>query len=173
MTRTVIFYFFLFIILVVSQVVIFNRIWLFNVALPLVFIYFILSLPTDTDVKLVLTLSFILGFSVDIFSDTLGLNALCCTIAGGLRLPVIHLYVPRDDEMANATPSPRSMGRATFMKYLITMTTIYCLLFFVVLSFDFFNLGRLILRTISSSVLTFIILLAFSNFLTPSVEKRK
>lgn len=159
--------------MVVSQVVIFNRIWLFNVALPLVFIYFIVILPTELNVKWVLTLSFLLGFSVDIFSDTLGLNALCCTVAGALRQPVMKLYVPRDDEKNSVVPSPRSIGRVTFMKYLITMTTLYCFLFFITLSFEFFNFPRLIARTCASSALTFLVLLAFSNFLIPAQASRK
>lgn len=173
MTRTVISFFLLFVCLVAAQVVIFNRIWLFNVAIPLVFIYFIIALPDDTNVKWVLTFSFLLGFSVDIFSDSLGLNTLCCTLLAALRRPVIRLYVPRDEDMAGTVPSPRSMGRGTYMKYLITLTTIYCIFFFIILSMDFFNLGRLILRVIFSSALTFIILLAFSNFLVPATEKRK
>lgn len=173
MTRSFIAFFMLFIFLVAAQVVIFNRIWLFNCALPLVFIFFFISLPLYTNVKWVLTLSFVLGLLVDIFSDTPGLNTLCCTIAGGLRLPVIKLYAPRDDDMTDAVPSPRSMGKATYMKYLISMTTIYCFFFFIILSFDFFNFPRLILDIVSSSILTFIILLAFSNFLLPVTEKHK
>lgn len=172
MTRTFISFLLLFILLVVAQVVVFNRLWLFDVALPLAFIFFFISLPADMNVKWVITLSFFLGFSVDIFSDTMGLNALCCTVAGGLRLPVMRLYVPREEDLTNPVPSPRSMGRTHYMKYLITMTTLYCALFFIVLSLEFFYPGRMILRIIASSALTFIILLAFSNFLLPSPSKR-
>lgn len=123
--------------------------------------------------KWILTLSFLLGISVDIFSDTPGLNALCCTIAGALRTPVLKLYVPRNDEMTDFVPSPRSMGWITYMKYLITITTLYSLLFFMILSFGFFDPMRLIVRIVCSSVLTFIILLAFSNVMVPSMGKRK
>ena len=173
MARTVLYFFILFIAMVILQAVVFNRIWLFNVAIPLVFIFFFLSLPEDTDVKLVLTLSFILGISVDIFSDTLGLNALCCTISAGLRRPIIYLYVPRDESSSEKVLTPSTMGRGRYMKYLITMTTLYCTLFFVVLSTEFFSPGRMLLRIAASSLLTFILILAFSNFLLPSADKRK
>lgn len=173
MTRNVIYFFFLFIGLVIAQVVIFNRIWLFNTAMPLVFIYFFISLPINTNIKLVLTLSFLLGFTVDIFSDTPGLNTLCCTISAALRRPILRLYLPREEDMTGSIPSPKSMDRAPYMKYLITLTVLYCLLFFIILSFDFFNLWRLITRTIASSALTFIILLAFSNIFVPKLENRK
>lgn len=173
MSRTFFSFLVLFVILIAAQVVIFNRIWLFNVALPIVFIFFIISLPYNLNNKWVLTLSFILGFTLDIFSNTLGLNAMCCTVTGGIRYVVLRLYVPREEDMTGSIPSPRSMDRVPYMKYLITMTTIYCILFFTILSFDFFNLGRLILRIVASSALTFIILLPLSNFLLPQTYSRR
>lgn len=159
--------------MVVAQAMVFNRIWLFNAALPLVFIYFLVILPVDLNTKWVLTLGFLLGVSVDIFSDTQGLNALCCTVTAALRLPVLKLYVPREEDMGNSIPSFTSMGRANYMKYLVSLTTIYSLLFFVVLSFEFFQPLRMLLRICATSALTFIILLAFSNFMVPSSSSRK
>lgn len=173
MTRTIISFALLFVFLVVAQAVVFNRIWLFNAALPLVFIYFLVILPTDLNVKWLLTLGFLLGFSVDIFSDTPGLNALCCTITAALRLPILKLYVPREEDMGNTIPSPASIGRINFMKYLVSITTVYSLLFFVILSFEFFYPFRMLLRIVATSALTFIILLAFSNFMVPATSQRK
>lgn len=166
-------YFILFVCLVAAQAVIFNRIWLFHVAMPLVFIYFIITMPVDMNMRWQLTLSFLLGFTVDIFSDTPGLNALCCTITGALRNPILKLYEPREDEMVNPIPSPRTIGWITYMKYLITMTTLYSVLFFIVLSFSFFDVGRMLSQIIASSLLTFLIILAFSNFVVPTAVSRK
>ena len=45
MTKTVLTFILLFIVLIPAQAVIFNNLILFNVALPLVFIYLIISLP--------------------------------------------------------------------------------------------------------------------------------
>lgn len=173
MTKNFISYTLMFVFLVAAQAVIFNRIWLFHTAMPIVFIYFFVSLPVDLNAKWVLTLSFLLGFCIDMFSDTPGLNAMCSTITGGLRTPILKLYASREDEITNPIPSPRSMGWITYMKYLITITTIYSLLFFMILSFEFFEPGRLILRIIGTSLLSFIIMLAFSNFIIPSTGKRK
>lgn len=163
----------LFVLLVLAQAVIFNRIWLFHFALPFVFIFFILSLPAEMDNRWVLTLSFVLGFCVDVFSDTLGLNAMCCTMTGGCRSTVIKLYTSREDDLGNSTPSPSSMGWIVYAKYLITMTLLYSLFFFIVLSFEFFDFPRLGLKIIGSALLTFIIILALSNFLVPGTVNRK
>lgn len=163
MAKDILKYLILFVLLVVSQVVIFNHICLFNVAVPLVFIYFIIKLPVTLSVNWVLTLSFILGLTVDIFSDTQGMNALTCTILAGLRLPVLRLYFPREDDMSNPEPSLRNLGPAVYMKYLLTAVTIYCIIFFLIETFTFFNWGLMVLRMIFSSLLTFIILLSIDS----------
>ena len=48
MTKEIIRFFILFVILVLSQVVVFNHFCLFGVAIPLVFVYFIIKLPITT-----------------------------------------------------------------------------------------------------------------------------
>lgn len=141
-------------------------------ALPLIFIFFFISLPVNMNVKWVITLAFLSGLSVDIFSDTPGLNSLCCTIASALRLPVMRLYVPRDEDIQALIPSPKSVGRSNYIKYLLTMVTLYCFLFYIVLSFEFFNLGLLLSRIFFSSALTFVLMLAFSSFMIPGMSKR-
>ena len=74
MSKTVLKFILLGIILVLAQVIVFNHICLFNVAVPLVFIYLILRLPITLSLNWLLTISFFLGLIVDIFSDTYGMN---------------------------------------------------------------------------------------------------
>ena len=95
----------LFVVLVLCQAVVFNHICLFGVAIPLVFIWFIIKLPFNLSLNWVLTFSFLLGLAVDVFSNTPGMNALCCTLLAVCRKPVVRLYVPRQDDMPNPEPS--------------------------------------------------------------------
>lgn len=163
MTKTFLSFLLLFVVLVLAQVTIFNHIWLFGMAMPLVFIYFIISLPVATPTNWMLTLGFITGLTVDIFSNTAGLNALSCTILAGLRHPVLRLYMPREEDMTNPVPSMRSVGTATYTKYMLTMTVIYCIVYFVIDSAGFFNIGTMALRILASSILTFMLLLATAS----------
>lgn len=173
MTRAILKYTMLFILLVLAQAVVFNNLCLYSVAFPLVFIYFILRLPIVLNVNWVLTLSFILGLTIDIFSDTQGLNALCCTTLGVLRRPLLHLYVPHDEDVTGeAEPSIKSLGLVVYMKYLFTMTLIYCLLYFVVEAFTWFNPLRLLLRIAASSVFTFILILGIDSLTLRRNAKR-
>lgn len=163
MAKEILKYLLWFLGLVAAQVIVFNNLCLFNVAIPLVFIYFILKLPVTLGANWVMTLSFILGLTIDIFSNTQGMNALACTILGALRLPVLHLYFPRDDELSNPSPSSRTLGPGVFMKYLATCVVLYCALFFLIESFAFFNIGLMLTRIAASSVLTFVIILAVDS----------
>lgn len=59
MTKTIIQFSILFIVLVLLQAMVFNNICLFNVAVPFVFIYFIVYLPLTLSTNWVLTLAFL------------------------------------------------------------------------------------------------------------------
>lgn len=165
MTKEALKFALLFVVVVLAQVVVFNHLCLWGVALPIVFVFFIVRLPVTMPQVWVLTLSFLLGLSVDVFSDTLGMNALACTLLGGMRPGVFHLYVSRGDELPNPEPSLRSMGIGPYMKYLLTMSALYCLMFFLIESFAFFNVWLTVVRVAASSLLTFVLLAAFSSMM--------
>jgi rod shape-determining protein MreD len=92
-------YFFLFIVVVFLQVTIGNNIHLLGVAIPFLYIYFIIRLPLSLSVNWTFTLAFILGLVIDIFSNTPGMNALACTVVAFLRKPILNLYTPRAIEV--------------------------------------------------------------------------
>ncbi len=172
MARTTISFILLYLLLVAAQVVVFNHLFLFGVALPLVFIYMILRLPVTLGTNWSMTIAFILGLTVDVFSDTQGMNALACTIFSTLRKPVLRLYFPREEDLTNPEPSIHSLGLGIYMKYLITMTTLYCLLYFVIESFSFFDMARMAIRIVASSVLTFLLILGIDSLSIKSNAKR-
>lgn len=159
-------------ILVLAQVIVFNHICLFNVAVPMVFIYLIIRLPITLSLNWVLTIGFFLGLLVDVFSDTYGMNALACTVLAMLKRPVLRLYVPREEDLTRPEPSMLSLGTGVFMKYLLSMTLIYCTLIFLIEAFTFFNPLQLVLRIIFSTVLSLFIMLGIDSIMTPRSEKR-
>lgn len=172
MSKTILHFFFLFIIMLLAQVIVFNHIVLFNVAMPVIFIYFIIRLPITLSVNWVMTLSFFLGLSIDIFSDTQGMNSLACTILAVLRRPIFRLYFPREDDLTIPEPSIRSLGIGIYIKYLFSMVLMYCTLIFMIEAFTFFNPLQLILRIICSSALSFLLILGIDSLTLSRREKR-
>lgn len=149
--------------LIAVQVLICNHIMLFNAATAFIFIYIIIALPADLATGWVLTWAFLSGLSIDIFSDTLGLNAMACTISGVIRRPVLFAYIPKDDRTKSILPSLRSMGFLSYSKYLLTMTSVYCLTIFIIEYFSFADIREILIYTCASSLFTYILLLAIDS----------
>ncbi len=160
------------IILILAQATVFNHVCLFNVAVPFVFIYVIFRLPITLSLNWVLTISFLLGLSIDIFSDTYGMNALACTLTAMIRRQVLHLYIPREDDLSSTEPSMRTIGTAAYIKYLFTMTLIYCTLISVIEAFTFFDIAGMVLRIACSTILSGLIMLGIDSLMSKRREKR-
>lgn len=160
------------VILVLCQVIVFNHVCLFHVAVPFVFIYVIMRLPLTLSVNWVLTVSFLLGLIVDVFSDTQGMNALACTFIGMLRKPVLGLYFPREDELTDPELTMRTLGAAVYIKYVLTLSLIYCAIIFVIESFALFDVVQMILRISSSTLLTAMLIIGVDTLTLKRREKR-
>ena len=173
MSKTIIQFALLFVLLVMVQAVIFSHIALFSVAMAFVFIYFIIKLPLSLSPARVIFLSFLIGFVLDIFQDTPGVNSLSCTCLGAVRRTVIRLYIPREEDLIRAVPSIRTLGAALFAKYAATMVLIYSILVFSIEAFTFFHPAVWGMRIVCTAVLTTLLIMAFDSLsLHSDSEKR-
>ena len=165
MAKAILGYILLFVLLILAQVLIFNHIILFSVAVAFIFIYFIISLPMSLPTNWLLILSFITGFVVDIFSDTPGVNTLSCVILAILKRPIFYAYVPRDDKTKVMHPTIFTLGWSVYSKYLLTMCGIYCFLVFSIEYFSFSNVKDILIMSVSGTLFTFIVNLALGCIL--------
>jgi rod shape-determining protein MreD len=171
MTKTVIQFIVLFLAMLVLQLVC-NKIVLFNIAMPVVFIYLILRLPVNLHGGWVLTIAFFSGLIIDIFNNTPGMNALACTIMAALRRPVFNLFVSRENDMNIPIPSVDSMGVSDYFKYMATLVTIYCTLIFLIQAFSLHNFALTVARIVGSSILSVIIIFGLDTLVSTRREKR-
>lgn len=151
--------------LILVQVLICNHIMLFNVAMAFVFIYVIVSLPMDLNTGWLLTWAFIGGFIVDIFSDTLGVNSLACTLLAIIKKPAFYAYIPRDDRTRSVAPSLSSLGFAVYGKYLFTLAAAYCLMVFTIEYLSFADIKEVLIMSASSAVFTFLLLIGIDSII--------
>ena len=172
MSKTTLRYVIMYCMLLLAQVVVLNRLVLFNCAIPLAFIYVITVLPVSLTTNRSVALGFFTGLIVDAFMDTYGLNALCCTVLAFVRKPILHMYVLRDDEQTAQPLDMHNLGTPVFLKYTLTMTLIYCAMFFLVEAFSFFDMQHLLLRTAASTLYSFIVICAVSGLYNTHREKR-
>lgn len=171
MTKTVIQFIALFLLLLVLQLIC-NKIVLFNVAMPIVFIYLILRLPVNLHSGWVLTVAFFAGLTLDIFDNTPGMNALACTIMAAIRRPVFNMFVSRENDMNVPLPSIESMGVGDYFKYMATLVTVYCTLIFAIQAFTLHNFLLTLARIASSSVLSILIIFGLESLVSTRREKR-
>jgi cell shape-determining protein MreD len=156
-----------FFLLVALQVLFLNNIQLSSYINPYVYIMFIMSLPFNTSRWLVLILSFILGLTIDMFSDSAGIHAAACTFIGYSRSYVLLLIKPRDDYDETKSPSVKDMGFAWFITYASILTVLHHFVYFYLEVFrlnEFFSIFlRIILSSIFTLFVTVIIQYFFSN----------
>ncbi len=82
-----------FVVFVLLQVLVMNNIHLFRIATPFIYIYVILKLPVDLNRLGVIVISFLLGLTVDVFSNTFGIHAAACSFIGFVRTPLLDRFV--------------------------------------------------------------------------------
>lgn len=162
----------LFISLILIQVLICNNILLFGVAVPFIFIYFIFNLPLGVNKNILILVSFLLGFSIDLFSDTMGLNSASCLILALCKQPVFYSYMPREDKNIDITPSIKTMGWENYIKYALTLSAIYCIIIFAIEYISFSSFWHIILMTVSSTILTSILIIGTDSLVSARRRNR-
>ena len=161
MGRVVFVNFIRFVILVCLQVFLLKNVGYYNLASPFLYILFILLLPFKIPNGLLFLFAFLTGLTVDVFYDTLGLNAAACTVLAFVRIVFISVTVQREGFDNEPDPSLGIMGFRWFMFYAIILTFFHHLVLFSFETFRFSEFGYILIRTISSSVFTvFLMILA-------------
>lgn len=164
MIRNLLTYFFMFVVLVLLQVLLLNNIQFSGYVNPYLYILFVLLLPFETPRYLLLLLGFFLGLSVDIFANTPGMHASATTFLAFVRPYVIELISSRDSIETNAPPRLRNMGLGWFLRYSIMLVLAHHLFLFYVEVFTFEGFIFTMARSLLSAFFT-IVLIIISQFL--------
>ena len=147
-----------FVVLVLFQVLALNNVQFLGFINPYIYILFIIALPVRTPRWLSLILAFILGLTIDIFSNTLGMHAFATVLIAFLRNGIINLFIVLE-ENDNPAPSFRSLGVAAYVKYMVLMVLIHHFCLFFLEAFSFAHPGLILSKIALSSIVTILILL--------------
>ena len=152
----------MFIILLLVQVLILGGVHLFNCATPLVYVWFVTLFPRNYPKWVILVTSFALGLAIDVCYNTPGLAASTMTLMAVIQPYYFELFIPRDSA-DNVEPTMKLLGAGKYAFYLGVMVTLYCLVFFTLEMFSFFNLMHWVLCIVGSSLLTTMLLITFET----------
>ena len=153
---------FTFIILCLVQVLVLNHIDLFGCATPMLYVYFIMTFRRGYPRWAVLAWSFVAGLSIDMFSNTPGVGASSATLLGLLQPYLLNAFVQRDSP-DDLKPSMKALGTAKYTYYTLICVFVFCLVFFTLESFNFFNWAQWAKNIGGSTALTIILILVREN----------
>ncbi|MFD1629479.1 rod shape-determining protein MreD [Pseudopedobacter beijingensis] len=148
-----------FIILIFVQVFLLKNMVFYNLNVPFLYILFILLLPFETPNWLLFALAFLMGFTIDMFNDTLGLNAAACTILALMRVFFINITVQKDNYDSDPEPALGIMGFRWFFFYTLLLTLVHHFFLFNLEVFRFSEIGGTLSRVFISSGLTILLIL--------------
>lgn len=144
---------------VVLQVLLFNHLSFFG-GVALVYVIALLKAPVEISRVMQIVMGFLVGFVVDIFSNTPGMHSLTAVTVMALRDVILHLYND-DPEFKSGLVTMQQIGLSAFVRFSMSVIALHCLLLYIIESFTLFNLPVLLLKVLISIGLTFGFCMAF------------
>ncbi|MDR1981738.1 MAG: rod shape-determining protein MreD [Tannerellaceae bacterium] len=158
-----------FVTLVLIQVLVLNNIHFLRLATPFLYLYFIVKLPVSTSSVNMTFLSFLIGIIIDMFSNTPGMHAAACTLAGFSRPAIIKLYMGKD-LVEGLSPSFRTFGYGGFFRYVITFVILHHVTLFLIESLTLFDPLFFVIRILASVAVTTLLMCIVESF---NIESQK
>lgn len=156
-----------FLALVLAQVLIFNHMNIFGFVNPMIYILFLYWYPIQEKRTLLIGLGFVLGFAVDLFSDTMALHSASTLTAAFMRYPLMRFVFGVNLEFQNfRLANSTRVQQFTFLALLIG---VHHLVFFSLEIFSLSNLLLILKRVVLTGLGTFV----FSVLLTSLFAIRK
>jgi rod shape-determining protein MreD len=154
-----------FFVVVLIQVLVLDNINLSGYMNPLFYIVFILLMPFETPKWLILAGGFLLGLSVDLFSNTLGMHTGAAVFIAFLRPWVLSIIAPRDGYEPDTFPRIYYYGFKWFAIYTLILTFLHHTVLFYLEVFNFHDFLSTFLRVVLSTFLTALTIILSQYFI--------
>lgn len=145
-----------FLLLLLLQVLVFNKINLFGYINPHVYLLFIFLYPLEKERIKFLFISFLLGLSIDFFSNSGGINAAATLFVAYIRLSFIKVLLNKQDldfKLFQLT----SLSFPKLIVFISVQIVIHHFLVFYLEYFSYHFLETILFKTITASAITILI----------------
>ncbi len=160
-----------FIVVILLQGLILRRIPLggahFNYISILFYPVLILLLPMKTSKSLLLIISCILGLVIDLFYESPGVHMSACVFIAFLRPWLLKSMEPRGGYPVNSSPTAHDFGMVWFMQYSGILLFLFLFFYFSVEVFTYTRFIEILLKTVSSFVVSFLAILLYITIFNP------
>ncbi|SDX40495.1 rod shape-determining protein MreD [Lutibacter oricola] len=145
-----------FILLILIQVLVLNHINLFGYLNPMPYIVWVLLFPIRKNKTSFLLLSFLLGLTLDFFSNSGGIHAAATLFIAFIRLPLLTIVLRKNDFDYYLF----NLRGISFSKAIIFISLLTIIHHFIVFSLVYFNFSEIITilnNTLFTSIFTIIL----------------
>ncbi|WP_299822447.1 hypothetical protein [uncultured Pontibacter sp.] len=154
-----------FILFVALQILLMDNLVLYSTGFCYIYVAFLLFLPININRVLLLFLGFLVGFTVDVFYDTMGIHAAASVLLAFLRPHLLNLLTPRDGYDISDSVNIHVMGKGWFLTYTSTLILVHhaAVFFLERISFDdaLFTLLKIVVSALFTGVVILILQLLF------------
>jgi rod shape-determining protein MreD len=157
-----------FILLILVQVLVFNNLNFFGYINPMVYILFLYWYPIKQNRTTFIILCFFLGLFVDVFSDTLAINA-----AASVTIAYLHPTIMRFVFGVNFEFQSFKLNNSTKAQqftFLALLIIIHHLVYFTLEIFNFSNSLLILQKTVTVGITTLILCILFSTLFSSKKE---
>ena len=159
-----------FVLLMLMQLLVLNYVYLGGYIIPMLYVLFILMLPTSMKRIPMLVVAFATGLVVDIMAGALGFHALACTLLAMMRILFADRILTRGENTVVETPGIRTVTPQYFISYLLLMYGAFYLVYFSTELFGFRGLGGVLLATVLSTLVTTLLAVLYQVVFTKKEE---
>jgi hypothetical protein len=166
MIRTGIIHIILFFVYVLVQVMVLKNLVLFDSAFCFLYVAFILLLPFELSATLTVLIGFLVGFTIDIFYDSMGLHAFATVLLGYARNYWLAVITPQGGYDSGNSPTITTNGIQWFLVYSIPLVFIHHFILFFLEASGFDLFWFTMLKIMGSLFFTMIVII-FLQLLVP------
>ena len=154
--------FFQFITLILVQIIVLDNINLFGFLNPIIYILFIITYKFDQNQTLFIFLSFLLGFLIDLLSQSSGANTISCLILGYMRPFIINSCFKINSNMPKAYINDPNISHRLY--YILSIVLIHHFIYFSIVYFDINSLIIIIKYTFLTTIFSIILIWPLISF---------
>ena len=123
----------------------------------------LLFIPIGIRVAPTLIAAFVIGLIVDVFYDSPGVHAGALVFTAFMRPLVLRWVEPRQKYRLDANPTFGMMGTSWMVTYTAILLLIHCLLYFALDAFTFVFFDKILISSISTFALSFILIMMYKS----------
>ncbi len=145
-----------FVVLVLAQVMVFNHLHVFKTINPIIYLLFFVFYRFESNQTLLIALSFLMGFSIDLLSQSGGAHTIATLTIGFIR-PFIIRYA-----FGNTMETPQSYFSdnriLNKLIYLVLLVLLHQLLYFIIVFYSIDALYHIVKNTLLTSIISLILM---------------